>query len=65
MIYTIAVIVVMMVIWLVIGGIVFAVIGMGSVCLAARRHGSAFKCRIGLPGAIACAAATMALASMP
>lgn len=28
-------------------------------------YGNAFKCRIGRPGAIACAAATMALASMP
>jgi hypothetical protein len=32
---------------------------------AAACYGSAFKCRIGRPGAIACAPATIALASMP
>jgi len=53
-IYTIAVIVCAIIVWILIFGIT-----------AMPGQGNALRCRIGRPGAIACAAAMMALASMP
>ncbi len=64
LIYTIVVVVVVIVVWFVVFGILGALFGLGDDGPRID-HGSAFKCRIGRPGAIACAAATIELASMP
>ena len=65
LIYTIAVIVCVFVVYLIIFGFIGALFGVGMIGDRRCNYGNAFKCLIGRPGAIACAAATIALLSMP